>query len=133
MAGFSSQDDMVNEISTNGKTYRNDWNKSFLPTTAAVAGEWHCLARGQGSPAADALYNTGTNLAFQPVSDTTANNSSFAHGGNVAPDYKHLINASAVAAAGTIVPFYLMLVDLVGFYRITSTTTTGAQGQPLPA
>jgi hypothetical protein len=127
MPGFTSQDDMISEISTFGKTYRNDWNKSFLPTTAAVAGEWHCLARSQGSPTADALYNTGTNLAFQPVTDATANNSSFVHGGDVTTDYKHLLSASAVAATGTIVPFYLMLVDLIGFYRVTSVTTTTPQ------
>lgn len=127
MPGFSSMDDFISEISANGKFTRTDWNKNFLPTTAAVAGEWHCLARGGGNPAADALYNTGTNLLFQPTSFNTANASGIPHGGDVSPDYKHLINASAFSAAATTMPAILMLVDLLGFYRVTSTTTITSQ------
>lgn len=125
--GFSSMDDFISKVSANGKFNRTDWNKNFLPTTAAVAGEWHCLARGGGNPAADALYNTGTNLLFQPTSFNTPNASGIPHGGHVSPDYKHLINASAFSAAATTMPAILMLVDLLGFYRVTSTTTTTSQ------
>ena len=124
MAGFSSMDDMINEMTTNGKFYRADWNKNFLPTSPAVAGEWHCLARGGGNPAADALYNTGTNLLFQPTSDSVGG---VQHGGNVSPDYKRILNASAFTAAPTVAPCILMLVDMVGFYRVTSTTTITSQ------
>jgi hypothetical protein len=128
MAGFSSMDDLINEISVNGKSVRTDWNKNMLPTTVAIAGEWHCLARGAGNPAADALYNTGSNITFQAVTDTTSNNNSIQHGGNVAPDYKHLLGASSYSAAATTMPSVMMLVDLVGFYRVTSVTTApGAQ------
>lgn len=127
MAGFSSFDDLISEMSTNGKFKRIDWNKNMLPTTAAVAGEWSFLARGGGNPGADSLFNTGSNLAFQPVSDTTANSNCMQHGGNVSPDYKILTNASAFTAAATATPAVLMLVDLVGFYRVTSVTTTTAQ------
>ena len=127
MPGFSSTDDFIQKVSANGKFTRTDWNKNFLPTTAAVAGEWHCLARGGGNPAADALYNTGANLLFQPTSFNTANASGIPHGGDVSPDYKHLINASAFSAAATTMPAILMLVDLLGFYRVTSTTTTTSQ------
>lgn len=127
MAGFSSMDDLINEITTNGKFWRTDWNKNMLPTTAATAGEWSFLARGAGNPGADALFNTGTNLTFQPVSDTTANAASIPHGGNVYPDYKRILNASAFSAAATTMPAVLMLVDLIGFIRVTSTTTTSSQ------
>lgn len=123
---FSSMDDIIQKISA-GQTYRFDWNKNMLPTTAAVAGEWSFLARGGGNPGADALYNTGTNLLFQPTSDSTANAAGIQHGGNVTPNYKHLINASAFSAAATTMPAVLMLVDLVGFYRVTSVTTTSSQ------
>jgi hypothetical protein len=125
--GFSSQDDFISEVSANGKFQRIDWNKSFLPTTPAVAGEWFCMARGAGNPAADALYNTGTNLLFQPTSDSTASAGNIITAGNVGPDTKHVINASAYSAAATTMPSILMLVDLLGFYRVTTTTTTGAQ------
>lgn len=127
MAGISSMDDFINEVSVNGKFWRQDWNKNFNPTTAAVAGEWHALTRGGGNPPADALFNTGTNLLFQPVSDTTANAGCIQHGGNVSPDYKMLVNASAYSAAATTMPAVAMLVDLLGFYRVTSTTTITSQ------
>ncbi len=127
MAGFSSMDDFINEVTLNGKFKRTDWNKNMLPTTAAVAGEWSCLARGGGNPAADTLYNTGTNLTFQPTSDTTTNATSIQHGGAVSPDYKHIVNASGYSAAATTMPSVLMLVDLLGFYRVTTTTTITSQ------
>jgi hypothetical protein len=127
MPGFSSMDDFINEATTNGKFFRADWNKNMLPTTAAVAGEWSFLARGGGLPAADALFNTGTNLLFQPVSDTTTNGTGILHNGNVTPDYKHIVNASAYTAAATVAPCVMMLVDLVGFYRVTTTTTITSQ------
>jgi len=127
MPGFSSYDDFIQESTSNGKTFRQDWNKLMLPTTVAIAGEWHCLARGAGNPGADALFNTGTNLTFQPVSDTTTNASSIQHGGAVSPDYKYIMNASAFSAAATTMPAIMMLIDLVGFYRVTSTTTITSQ------
>lgn len=127
MAGSSSYDDFIQEATVNGKSFRQDWNKNMLPTTAAVAGEWSFLARGGGNPGADALFNTGSNLTFQPVTDSTSNASSIQHGGAVSPDYKYLMNASAFSAAATTMPSVLMLVDLVGFYRVTSVTTTTSQ------
>ena len=122
-------DDLVSQITVNGKFFRQDWNKNMLPTTAATAGEWSCLARGAGNPGADTLYNTGTNLAFQSVSDTTSGATGILHNGNVGggTGYKHVINASAASAAATTAPCILMLVDLLGFYRVTSVTTTGNQ------
>ena len=127
MAGFSSLDDFINEATVNGKFFRSDWNKNFPPTSPAVAGEWFCLARGGGNPAADALFNTGTNLTFNQVLDTTANGTPLLTGGNVYPDYKHLINASGYSAAATTMPAVLMLVDLLGYIRVTSVTTTTSQ------
>ena len=126
MAGFSSQDDMVNEISTNGKFYRTDWQKSTFATTAHTAGLWYSLMRGGGNPAADTILGTGTNLAFQALSDTVAAASGIPHGGNVG-GYKVLLSAAAQTAAATTAPCVLMLVDMLGFYPITTVTTTGAQ------
>jgi hypothetical protein len=127
MAGFASWDDFINEATVNGKKFRQDWNKNMLPTTAATAGQWSCLARGGGNPGADALFNTGTNLTFQAVSNTTTNASSIPIGPAVAPDYKYIANATAFSAAATTMPAIMMLVDLIGFYRVTSVTTTTPQ------
>lgn len=123
---FSSMDDFINKVSA-GQFFRADWQKSFLPTTNATAGEWHCLARGAGNPGADTLFNTGTNLTWQQTSDTTTAASGIQHGGNVSPNYKHIVNASAFTAAATTAPCILMLVDMLGFYRVTSTTTITSQ------
>lgn len=125
--GFSSMDNFVNAVTVNGTMQRRDWNKNFLPTTAAVGGEWHCLARGGGNPAADTIYNTGTNLAFQATSDSTSGSGGILHGGDVSPATKHIVNASAFTASATTAPCVLMLIDLLGFYRVTSVTTTGNQ------
>lgn len=127
MPGFSSSDQVIAALSA-GQTFRANWGKNFNPTAAAVANEWHTLFRGAGNPGADALFNTGTNLTFQAVKDTTANAASIQHGGAVQPTYyKHLLSGSAVSAAATVVPGTLALVDVLGFYRVTSVTTTTAQ------
>jgi hypothetical protein len=130
MAGFTSQDDLINQITTNGKFFRADWNKLMNPTAAAVAGEWHSLARGAGSPPADAIFNAGTALIQQQVFDITTNAGAMPHGGNVGAagdGYKVALNAAAFSAAATTMPAVLMLVDVLAFYRVTTMTTTTAR------
>lgn len=130
MAGFTSQDDLINQITTNSKFYRADWNKLMNPTAAAVAGEWHSLARGAGSPQADALFNTGTTLVHQQVFDVTTSGGGMYHGGNVGAtgaDFKTVLNASAYSAAATTMPAVAMLIDVLAFIRVTGVTTTTAQ------
>lgn len=127
MAGFSSNDQIIEALSL-GQKWDQSWSKNTAPTTVAIANEWHTMFRGAGNPPADALYNTGTNLLFQAVKDNTANAASIQHGGNVQPTYyKHLLAGHAVTAAATVVPCTLALVDVIGFYRVTSVTTTSAQ------
>lgn len=128
MAGFSSTDQIVSAM-TSGQSLRKDWAKNFVGTASAtaVANEWHFMGKGGGNPPADALFDTGSALTFQPVSDTTANASSILHGGNVSPKYKHIISASAVSAAATVVPCTLALIDVIGYYRVTAVTTATEQ------
>ena len=128
MAGISSHDQLINAMS-NGQTWKQPWGKNFNPTAAAVANEFHTLFRGAGNPGADALFDTGTNLTFQAVKDTTTGASSIRHGGDVQASgyYKYLQSLSAVSAAATVVPGVLKLVDVIGFYRVTTVTTTTAQ------
>lgn len=128
MPGFASNDQIIAAMSA-GQIFNVEWGKNFNPTTAAVANEWHTLFRGAGNPQADAIFNAGSNLTFQPVEDTTTNAGSIPHGGNVqSAFYKYLLSGSAVSAAATVVPGQLALVDVIGFYRVTSVTTTTAQG-----
>jgi hypothetical protein len=127
MPGFASRDQII-QAQTNGQTWRADWSKNFNPTTAAVANEWHTLFRGNGNPGPDAIFDAGSNLTFQAVKDTTTSASSIQHGGNVQPTYnKFLLSGSAVSAAATAQPSVVTLVDVVGFYRVTTVTTTTEQ------
>ena len=127
MAGFSSQDNIIQALS-NGQSFRYDWNKSMNPTTAAIAGEFHMTARGNGNPGPDALFDTGANLTFIGVEDDTTSASSIPHGGDVQPTYhKSLANLSAFTAAATTAPCVGVLIDLIGYYRVTTVTTTTAQ------
>lgn len=124
---FASNDQIIQALSL-GQKFDASWGKNFNPTAAAVANEWHTLFRGAGNPAADAIFNAGTNLAFQPVKDTTTNAGSLPHGGNVQPTFdKYLLSGHVVTAAATVAPCTVALVDVIGFYRVTSVTTTTAQ------
>lgn len=126
MAGFTSQDNLISAVTVDGKFYRADWQKSTFATTAHTAGMWYSLFRGGGNPPADTILGTGTNLAFQALTDATTNATGIRHGGDVG-GFKVLLNAAAQTAAATTAPCVLMLVDLLGFYPVTSVTTTGAQ------
>lgn len=127
MSGFSSHDQVIAALS-NGQTFRANWSKNANPTAAAVANEWHTLFRGAGNPGADAIFDAGSNLTFQAVKDNTTSAASIQHGGAVQPTYyKYLLNGSCVSAAATVVPATVTLVDVVGFYRVTTVTTATAQ------
>jgi len=127
MAGFSSFDQII-QANANGQGFKATWGKNFNPTTAAVANEYHTLFRGAGNPGADAIFNTGSNLTFQGVRDNTTSAGCIQHGGDVQPTYyKYLQSLAAQSAAATVVPGILKLVDVIGFYRVTSVTTTTAQ------
>lgn len=127
MPGFASRDQII-QAQTNGQVWRADWSKNMNPTAAAVANEWHTLIRGNGNPGPDAIFDAGANLTFQAVRDNTTNAASIPHGGDVQPTYyKYLIGGSAVSAAATAQPSVVTLIDIVGFYRVTTVTTTTEQ------
>lgn len=126
MAGFTSNDQLINAISYLGKYYSAPFSKQFNPTAAAVANEWHTFFRGGGQPQADAIFDTGTARLFQSLCDQTTSAGCIPHGGNVGAagdDYKTLLSAYSVTAASTVVPFTIQLVDVLGWYRITDVTS----------
>jgi hypothetical protein len=125
MAGFTSMDDLISEMTVNGKFRRADWNKLTHAVTAQVAGSWYALPHATGNPAAMTLGAVGTNLAFHNANDRLAG--AIPHGGDVSTDTKHILNASAFSAAATTMPCIFMLVDMIGWYPVTTTTATGDQ------
>jgi hypothetical protein len=130
MAGFTSADNLITNVSASGKRFSAPFSKQFNPTAAAVANEWHTLFRGGGQPQADAIFDVGTTLQYQGITDLTTSAGCIPHGGNIGAngdDYKTLLSGYAVTAAATVVPCTLQLVDLLGFIRVTGVTTTTAQ------
>jgi len=126
-AGFGSNDQVIEALSL-GQKFDATFSKNFNPTAAAVANEWHMMARGAGNPPADALFDVGANLTFIPVEDSTASAGSLPHGGNVQPTYyKYLLSGHCVTAAATVVPATVAILDVIGYYRVTSVTTITAQ------
>ncbi len=123
--GFNSMDDFINETSNNGQTWRADWNKNFLPTTAGAAGEWFSLIRGAGNPTADTVMNTGVTYSTVGVSFSTAGLAGVYTGGDVGTSAtKHIVNVSAFSAAATSCPAVLMAIDVLGYVRCEKTTVT---------
>jgi len=118
--------DMLESIDQFHKTV---WNKNHFATTAQVAGMWYSMFRGAGNPSADTILGTGTNLAFQALTDVKSGATGIQHGGNAGKREaaKRVLRSSAWTAAATTAPCVLMLVDLLGFYNITSVTVDTAQ------
>lgn len=137
MAGFTGLDNRLNQMSALGKTYNLLMSKQFNPTAVAVANEWHTFFRGGGYPQADTQFDTGTNLVFQSNCDQLSTAGCPYHGGNIGAagdDFKMLETAMFQTAAATVVPHWIQLIDLLGWIRVTSITTTTAQNAiwPIP-
>ena len=130
MAGFTSKDNEIAQMSGLGKTYQSKFSKQFNPTAAAVANEWHGMFRGGGMPQADAIFDTGTTLVMQSLCDQITNAGNLYHGGNIGAagdDFKTLVSGYGVTAASTTVPCMIEIVDVLAWYRVTGVTTTTAQ------
>lgn len=122
--GWTSQDDLINQITTNGKAGMAFMNKAL--GAAGMAGAWTLLGPHAGTPVAS-VY-TGTDLNWVATDDTWAEGTIYT-GGDKSPATKHFLSAGAsvVAAAGA--PWYIMAIDLVGFVPLTTTnvSTTGTK------
>jgi hypothetical protein len=128
--GFTSQDDLLNQISVGGKYLRRDGAKNTTP--AHTAGGWHNLFGLAGNPVAST--HPGTTLLWQNCDENVGEGTNIAgilNGGSVAAATKHIVNvgASIVAAAGA--PWQLKLVDLQGYYRLSGTDVTGTGSRTL--
>lgn len=128
--GFTSQDDLINQVTVNGKYRRIDGSKLVSP--AQTAGGWNCLAGMNGNPVATTF--PGTSLAWVGCDDANGdgtNRFGIYNGGDVAPATMHILNVAAniVGAAGA--PWQLKLVDLQGYYPISGTDVTGTGSRTL--
>lgn len=117
--GFTSQDDLINQITVNGKYGRADYNKTT--SVAQVAGTWTDLTVFPGYPVADTY--AGTSLTYVPTDENSTG--AIPHGGNVSTATKHFLNAGASVFAAAGAPWILMCVDQLGYVPITGTDVTG--------
>jgi hypothetical protein len=122
--GWTSQDDLINQITTNGKVGNVFANNTLA--SAGTAGAWTLLASHPGSPPAATF--AGTDLTYVPTDDTWAEGTLF-HGGNVSPATKHFLGAGAACVAAAGAPWYIMAIDTVGYVPLTGTnvSTTGTK------
>ena len=69
---ISSMDDIISALS-NGRTWRQDFNKVSPLAGAATAGIWYDLSAGigGGNPMVDAMVGSGTNLTMAATSETS--------------------------------------------------------------
>lgn len=66
---INSMDALIAAL-TAGQTWRTDWNKNALPTTAQAAGLWYYLGMGAGNPIPDSMVGASANLAHTARSET---------------------------------------------------------------
>jgi len=128
--GFSSQDDLINEITTNGKFLSRDYNKTTSPVH--TAGGWHLLCGHAGSPNAGTF--PGTDLLWQSCWETSGDGTTVIGpqiAGVVTPDTKHVLNVGAMMVAAAGAPWQAKLVDLQGYYRLSTTNVTGTSSRAL--
>jgi hypothetical protein len=122
--GWTSHDDLLNQITNNGKFDTAFYNKTLA--SAGAAGHWNLLAGHAGTPPAATF--AGSDLTFVATDDTWSEGAT-QHGGNVSPATKHVLNAGATVVAAAGAPWYLMAIDLVGYVPLSGTnvSTTGTK------
>ncbi len=122
--GFTSQDDLITQLTVNGKGDMVNTTKTL--SSAGTAGAWTLLAGHAGYPPAATF--TGSDLVYVPTDDTWSEGTIYT-GGNVDPATKHFLTAGAIAVAAAGAPWYVMAIDLVGFVPLSGTnvSTTGTK------
>lgn len=106
MAGFTSRDDIINEVSANGK--QDAWHFYKVGTAPEAAGVWHSFWRGAGNPGA------GATAAATPGTSYSADQSTSLAGAiwfpDRDPDFRHLLSFGAVATQNCTLMLYDRLV-----------------------
>lgn len=121
---------MLNQMTVNGKRGRIDMTKTTAPVH--TAGGWHMLTGLNGNPNAGTF--PGTDLLFQSCWETSGDGTVVIgpqHGGAVGPATKHLLSLKAMMVAAAGAPWLAVLVDLQGYYRLSTTNVTGTGSRTL--
>lgn len=111
MPGFTSRDDMINEITVNGKS--QPWNfYKIAPAAAQAAGVWQSLWKGVGAPGAGADPAATTGTAY--TTDAGAATAGAMWYPDVSTDLRYLLSFGAVATQNCSLMLYDRLVGVSG-------------------
>ena len=126
--GFTSQDDLITQLTVNGKGDTVVTTKTL--SSAGTAGAWTLLAGHPGYPPA-ATFASGADLTYAPTDDTWSEGTIYT-GGDVSTATKHFLSAGAACVAAAGAPWYIMAIDLVGYvnlgaYTAGNVTSTGTK------
>ena len=122
--GWTSQDDLITQLTVNGKGDTVTMTKTL--NSAGTAGAWTLLSPHNGWPIASTF--AGTDLTYVATDDTWSQGAIY-HGGNVSTATKHFLTAGGCVVAAAGAPWYIMAIDLVGYVPLTTTnvSTTGTK------
>lgn len=122
--GWASQDQLIQDLTTNGKGDTVTMTKTL--NSAGTAGAWTLLSPHAGWPIASTF--AGTDLTYVATDDTWSQGTIYT-GGSVSPATKHFLTAGGCVVAAAGAPWYIMAIDLVGYVPLTTTnvSTTGAK------
>ena len=112
--GWTSQDDLITQLTVNGKGDTVTTTKTL--NAAQTAGTWTLLAGMNGYPPAATF--TGADLTYVFSVDNSAAAAIYT-GGNVSTATKHFLTAGGCAVAAAGAPWYIMAIDLVGFVPLS--------------
>ena len=122
--GFQSHDDLILQITTNGKIEPIIYQKTLA--AAASAGHWNHLLNSAGT--VQAATFVGAEATFV-ATDNAWVEGSIPIGDQTLPATKHIMSMGASVIAGTGAPWFLLPIDMVGYAKLSTTnvSTTGAK------
>lgn len=128
--GFSSQDQLIENLTTGGQGDTVTMTKTL--NSAGTAGAWTLLSPHNGWPIASTF--AGADLTYVATDDTWSQGTIFT-GGDVSPATKHFLTAGGAVVAAAGAPWYIMAIDLVGYVPLTTTnvSTTGTKAVTMTA
>ena len=119
--GFTGLDDLVLQVSTNGKQKRIPFHRIIQTGATSVAGRWHeCFTTASGTGGTGVL--TGT--AGSGTAMTAAKAGALPIGPSVSPATRHVQRLTIYTPATTAVPGNVKLIDILYMYPSCTTLTT---------
>jgi hypothetical protein len=114
--GWTSQDDLITQLTVNGKGDVVTMTKTL--NAAGAAGGWTLLSPHAGWPIASTF--AGASLTYVATDDTWSQGTIYT-GGDVSTATKHFLTAGGCVVAAAGAPWYIMAIDLVGYVPLLTT------------